>query len=71
MLVLSRKKNQIIRIADTITLVVVRIDGDKVQLGIEAPKEVPVHRLEVWDRIQREQAEEANHGGTEQGGEAA
>lgn len=55
MLVLSRKKNESIVIgegANAITLVVVEIRGDKVRLGIEAPKDVPVHRQEVYDAIQ-------------------
>jgi carbon storage regulator len=57
MLVLSRKKNQAIVLGsgpDVVTIVVVEIRGDKVRLGIEAPKEVPVHRLEIYDAIQRE-----------------
>ncbi len=58
MLVLSRKKNESIVINNDITIVVVEIRGDKVRLGIEAPKEVPVHRREVYDAIKR--SEEAN-----------
>ena len=53
MLVLSRKKNESIVINDDITSVVVEIRGDKVRLGVEAPKEVPVHRREVYDAIKR------------------
>ena len=53
MLVLSRKKNESIVINNDITIVVVEIRGDKVRLGIEAPKEVPVHRREVYDAIHR------------------
>jgi carbon storage regulator len=53
MLVLSRKKNESIVINDDITIVVVEIRGDKVRLGVEAPKEVPVHRREVFDAIHR------------------
>jgi len=53
MLVLSRKKNESIVINDDITIVVVEIRGDKVRLGVEAPKEVPVHRREVYDAIRR------------------
>jgi carbon storage regulator len=53
MLVLSRKKNESIVINDDITIVVVEIRGDKVRLGIEAPKAVPVHRREVFDAIHR------------------
>ena len=48
MLVLSRKKNESIVINNDITIVVVEIRGDKVRLGVEAPKEVPVHRREVY-----------------------
>lgn len=52
MLVLSRKKNESIVINDNIKIVVVEIRGDKVRLGIEAPKNVPVHRNEVYEAIQ-------------------
>ncbi len=51
MLVLSRKKNESIVINDDITVTVVEIRGDKVRLGIVAPKEIPVHRQEVHDAI--------------------
>ena len=53
MLVLSRKKDESIVINDDITIVVVEIRGDKVRLGVEAPKEVPVHRREVFEAIAR------------------
>jgi len=53
MLVLSRKKNESVVINDDITIVVVEIRGDKVRLGIEAPKECSVHRREVFDAIRR------------------
>lgn len=56
MLVLSRKKNESIIINDHITVTVVEIRGDKVRLGIEAPKEVSVHRREVYEAI-RSQAQ--------------
>lgn len=62
MLVLSRKKNETINIGDDITIVVVEIRGDKVRLGIEAPKEVPVHRKEVYDAINRGETREASVG---------
>ena len=51
MLVLSRKKNESIVINNDITVTVVEIRGDKVRLGIVAPKQVPVHRQEVFDAI--------------------
>jgi carbon storage regulator len=55
MLVLSRKKNESIVINNDITIVVVEIRGDKVRLGVEAPKEVPVHRQEVYEAIHSSQ----------------
>ena len=56
MLVLSRKKNESIVIDDNIVITVVEVRGDKVRLGIQAPREVPVHRSEVHAAIQLEQA---------------
>ena len=58
MLVLSRKKDEKIVIGDNITIMVIEIRGDKVRLGIEAPREVTVHRQEVYEAIQREQDEQ-------------
>jgi carbon storage regulator len=54
MLVLSRKKNESIIINDNITVTVIEIRGDKVRLGIEAPKDVTVHRREVYEAIQNQ-----------------
>lgn len=54
MLVLSRQRDESIMIGDNIQITVVDIRGDKVRLGIIAPTEVPVHRKEVYDAIQRE-----------------
>jgi len=62
MLVLSRKKNESIVINNDVTVTVVEIRGDKVRLGIVAPKDVPVHRQEVYDAI---------HGKPESGSPAA
>ena len=59
MLVLSRKKNESIVINNDITIVVVEIRGDKVRLGVEAPREIPVHRREVYDAIHRSEESEA------------
>ncbi len=54
MLVLSRQRDESIIIGDKVVITVVDIRGDKVRLGIEAPSEVPVHRQEVYEAIQRE-----------------
>ncbi len=53
MLVLTRRKNEVIRINDDITIMVVEIRGDKVRLGVDAPRGVSVHRQEVYDAIHR------------------
>ena len=55
MLVLSRKKNEQIVIDENIVLTVVQIRGDRVRVGIEAPKDIPVHRKEVYEAINRVQ----------------
>jgi len=52
-LVLTRKPNQSIVIGDDVRIVVVSIEGDQVKLGIEAPRELTVHRSEVSERIKR------------------
>ena len=51
---MSRREGQEIIIGDDIRVMLVRIDGDKVRIGVTAPKEMPVHRLEVWEAIQKE-----------------
>ena len=55
MLVLTRKKNEVIVIGNNIKITVVDIRGDKVRIGIEAPVEIPVYRQEVYEAIQREE----------------
>jgi carbon storage regulator len=50
-LVLSRKVNQSIMIGDDVRIVVVAVDRDHVRLGVEAPREISVHRSEVYDEI--------------------
>lgn len=57
MLVLSRHRDEAIIIGDDVRIVVVEIRGDKVRLGIEAPKDVSVHRLEIWEQLQRQKRE--------------
>ena len=55
MLVLSRKKDEKIIIGDNVSIMIVDIQGDKVRLGIEAPRDVTVHREEVYQAIQNKQ----------------
>ncbi len=57
MLVLSRQKDESIIIGDNVEVTIVDVRGDKVRLGITAPKEIPVHRREVYEAIQREKKE--------------
>ena len=59
MLVLSRQRDQTIMVGDHIEITIVDIRGDKVRLGINAPAEIPVHRKEVYEAIQRENREAA------------
>ncbi|MCU0914967.1 MAG: carbon storage regulator CsrA [Planctomycetes bacterium] len=57
MLVLSRQKDESIMIGDEVEITIVDVRGDKVRLGITAPKNIPVHRREIYDAIQREKAQ--------------
>lgn len=54
MLVLSRKRNECIRVGHDIIIRVIEIRGDKVRIGVEAPESVAVHRQEVYEAIQRD-----------------
>ncbi|VVO21891.1 carbon storage regulator CsrA [Pseudomonas fluorescens] len=54
MLILTRKPGETIRINDDISITVLGVSGQQVRLGIEAPKEVTVHREEIYQRIQAE-----------------
>lgn len=57
MLVLSRQRDESIMIGDDVEIIIVDVRGDKVRLGITAPKEIPVHRREIYDAIQREKTD--------------
>ena len=64
MLVLSRHRDETIRIGDGITVMVVEILSNRVRLGIEAPQDVPVHRGEVWEAIKRSEGNNERGPGT-------
>ncbi len=71
MLVLSRKANQSIMIGSDIRILVVGFDGDQVKLGIEAPRDVPVHRFEIFAEIHRAGASAASSSKLRSVGKAA
>ena len=62
MLILSRKLNESVVIDGRITVKIVRLDGDVIKLGITAPADVPVHRQEVYDEIQKSNREALTRG---------
>ena len=66
MLVLSRQRDESIMIGDDVEITIVDVRGDKVRLGITAPKQIPVHRREIYDAIQREKAQKAEAEGENQ-----
>ena len=58
MLVLSRKKNESVVIGENVEITIVDVRGDKVRLGIDAPRDISVHRKEIHERIQRAKSEQ-------------
>ena len=65
MLVLTRQKNESIMIGDNVELTIVEIRGDKVRLGISAPRDIPVFRKEIFDTIQAENLAASSAGETD------
>ena len=55
MLILSRRVGEALMVGDDVTVTVLSISGNQVRIGVKAPKEVAVHREEIYDRIQKEQ----------------
>ncbi len=64
MLVLTRKSGQAIRIGETVTITVVQLTRNRVRIGVAAPVAVPVHRGEIYDRIQQDLSAEADASGS-------
>lgn len=60
MLVLTRKRNESIMLGDDVEVMLIEIRGDQVRLGITAPKELPVHRKEIYDYIQKQKEDKTN-----------
>ena len=66
MLVLSRQRDESIMIGDEVEITIVDVRGDKVRLGINAPRRIAVHRKEIYEAIQREKAQNKEQQGSEE-----
>lgn len=60
MLILTRRVGETLMIGDSVTVTVLGVKGNQVRVGVSAPKDVAVHREEIYERIQKEQEAEKN-----------
>jgi carbon storage regulator len=68
MLILTRRVGETLMIGDNVTVTVLGVKGNQVRIGINAPKDLPVHREEIYQRIKREESAGGSSGGTPVGG---
>ena len=64
MLILTRRINEVLRVGENTKVTVLGIKGNQVRIGIDAPKDMPVHRQEIYQRIQREKTSSTDEPGS-------